>query len=87
MQLSKSVTLVTVALLSVCVQSSAEERTAASSQRYMIHVPTEVKFAQVQLPTINEAAEQNAAAHAALLFFMAETTSGLTIQFESQSAT
>lgn len=87
MQLSKLFTLITIVFLSACANASAEERSASSQQRYTIHVPTEVKFGQMQLPAVKEAVNQNATAVADSLVFMAETTSGLTIQFETRSAT
>ncbi len=85
MHLSQSATVITIGLLLACATSSAEERSASSSQRYLIHVPSEVKFGQLQPAVASEPAAQPAEEDAEPLVFMAETTSGMTIQFETQS--
>ena len=86
MHLSPSATVVAIGLLFTCAHSSAEDRSAASSQRYRIHVPEEVKFGTVEPQAAGEPVAQQAHEVAGSLAFMAETTSGLTIQFDSQSA-
>ena len=85
MQLSQLTTVITIGLLFACARGSAEDRSASSSQRYTIHVPREIKFGHVQPPAVNEQVEQLAKEDAESVVFMAETTSGMTIQFETQS--
>ena len=86
MPLAKSAALVAIGLLFTSAYCAAEDRSASSSQRYRIHVPSEVKFGTVEPAAVSEPVAQPAKEDSEPLVFMAETTSGLTIQFDSQSA-
>lgn len=85
MHLSRPATALTISLLFACAYSSAEDRSALSSQRYRMHVPKEVKFGQVEPASIIEPPALPANEDADSILFMAETTSGLTIQFDMES--
>jgi hypothetical protein len=86
MHLSSPATALTISLLFACAYCTAQDRRSSSSQRYRIHVPKEVKFGQVEAAPANEPPAPLADADAESLLFMAETTSGLTIQFDMESA-
>lgn len=86
MHLSPPATALTISLLFACAYSSAEDRSASSSQRYRVHVPKEIKFGQIEPASIIEPPAQPANEDANSILFMAETTSGLTVQFDMESA-
>ena len=83
MRLSNSATALTIGLLLACTNSSAENRSASSSQRYVIHVPKEVKFGTIETPELNAPLAQHQMEDADSVVFMAETTAGVTILFET----
>ena len=86
MRLSHSATALTIGLLLACANGSAENRSASSSQRYVIHVPKKVMFGPVEISDVNEPLAQHPMEDADSVVFMAETTAGVTIQFETESA-
>ena len=85
MHLSQLATFIAIGLLFVGTYCSAEDRSASSSQRYRIHVAREVRFGPLEPPVASEQAAASTKEDAESLSFMAETTSGLTIQFEVES--
>ena len=85
MHFAQFATSIVIGSLIVCSSGSAEDRSTSSSQRYTIHVPKEVKFGSVQPATVDAPATQPVKEDAESLVFMAETTSGLTIQFETRA--
>jgi hypothetical protein len=79
-------TAVVFGLLCVGASGLAQDRSASTSQRYRVHVPSKVQFGTAQPAENNESFAAAAAQGVQSLAFVAETTSAVTIQFETESS-
>lgn len=84
MHLTSAGTAIAISLLFTCGFNLAQERSVSSSQRYVMHVPQKVKLG-LQPSSVKEPIAQQGREDVESLVFVAETTSGVTIQFETES--
>ena len=84
MHLTRLAAVMTIVFLFACADSSAQQRSTSSRQLYRVHVPREVNFG-LQAAAFNLPSPQPVQEDAQSLVFMADTTSGVTIQFETKS--
>ena len=84
MHFSLTRTAIAIGLLFICTYSLGQERSVSTGQRYVMHVPEQVKFGLLPTPVKDPNAPRGKEDVESLMF-VAEASSGMTIQFETES--